>query len=308
MAQIIEARLPDDYCSTIEVFGVIHSKFRSVINIRFDLPDKGFRIITILTPETKGMPDSITVANEYFNKLSALSVGSKVKCNNLRFIFDDVLEVLEGNLNVLRHSKIVFESITNNKDMSSLFKRYIKECKNIGIKSYFTNVDLGLNIERKEEMCSNLQQFAKSWLENDREKLKIYMYKLVGCGIGLTPSCDDALIGIIAVFTGVRIYVNSIVSEEDKNSMPLARLMCLKNLTPFQTLLMNRTTDVSLKYLCCAQEERFSDPILDLVQGIFGDNEDNLKNCIIAVSLVGGSSGMDTLYGMEIACQLLSQF
>lgn len=306
MAQIIEARLTPNFNSSEELFGVLHSKFSTVLNVFFGMARGTPRLITFMTAGTKGVPDSITVTDEYFEKLLSLPVGSRVLCKDFIFYFDSILEELKGDNSCTRQSRIVFESTSINP--TGLFK-FIQNTDDMRIfsdKPYLFGNLSPLNTEQKTDIVSNLHGFAKSWLEHDIRKMESILLKHIGMGIGLTPSCDDAFLGIIAVYSGAKLYAETMGVNTSKFLREWMALPDIKNLPPFYRTLSNRTTDVSLKYLCCAQEGRFSDVVIDLIKGMFSKAKD-LRDYIKAVSLVGGSSGLDMLYGMSVACQELSK-
>jgi len=92
----------------------------------------------------------------------------------------------------------------------------------------------------------------------------------LGLGIGATPAGDDAMVGVLSA---------------------LGRRSSL--LTP---ALLAQTTDISAKYLRCAQEGYFSAPVRAVWEEL---SPDALK----ALARVGGTSGADMLLGMGVACQ-----
>lgn len=307
MAQIVEARLSSAFNTSEEIFGTIHSKFGTVLNVLFRMPGGGSRLITFMTPAAKGVPDSITVTDEFFDKLSSLPIGSNVLCKNLSFHFDSVFGKLAGDARCLRQSNIVFGSTSSNTAGPLNFIRYTNEMKIFCVTPYFFGNLSVLNPEQKTDIVSKLHGFAKAWLEHDLTKMESILLKYIGLGIGLTPSCDDAFLGIIAVYSGARLFAEAAGVKPEDFLGEWAALPDIKSLSPFNRVLSNRTTDVSLKYLCCSQEGRFSDAVINLIKEIFSDTGDQLGTCIEAVSLVGGSSGIDMLYGMKIACHELGK-
>lgn len=96
---------------------------------------------------------------------------------------------------------------------------------------------------------------------------------LLGLGQGLTPAFDDALVGLMAVICCKRSFP-AFMSETD----------------------LMRTTDISAKYLRCAQEGYYSGRILSIFQA--GESLPALTWAIKNAAMWGGSSGRDMLWGM----------
>lgn len=305
MIHVVEAHLSEEFICTSIINGVIHSKFSTVINVLFAMPKGRRRLITIITQATKGIPDSITVTDEFFDSLSLLSLGTKVASSNLIFNFGTNTELLKVDFSSLRSSNITVENYRVSTELINFF-RYPKVLKNFYDDLNYEDKYLDISYIKKKEISWNLERFARAWVDNDFIQMETILLHYVGMGIGLTPSCDDAFIGIIALFTGAKYFA-------DKNNAVNSCLGKWKELTEierlssFENLLFNRTTDVSLKYLCCSQEGRFSEPVNDLIRIIYSETEVGLELCIKSVSEVGGSSGIDTLLGMEIACKVLGE-
>ena len=92
----------------------------------------------------------------------------------------------------------------------------------------------------------------------------------IGLGRGTTPAGDDAVVGELCVFG-----------------------------TDFELVgpgLLEKTTDISAKYLRCAQEGYFSLPLRSAW-------ESPSAQTLEAVAAIGATSGMDMLLGMAIACE-----
>ena len=95
----------------------------------------------------------------------------------------------------------------------------------------------------------------------------------LGLGQGLTPSFDDACVGAMAIClsTGAQ--------------MPHFRDTAV-------------TTDISARYLRLASEGYFSQPVLDVIDAIYGVKP--VAPALRSLLSVGSSSGSDTLYGICI--------
>ena len=99
----------------------------------------------------------------------------------------------------------------------------------------------------------------------------------LGLGSGLTPSFDDACVGMAAIYTAMGLPLP-----------PLADLSV--------------TTDVSARYLRLAQEGYFGEPLLALIHALWAD-EATIAGAVQALLAVGASSGSDMLYGVRIGLE-----
>ena len=114
----------------------------------------------------------------------------------------------------------------------------------------------------------------------DSAKMADTLCRLIGLGIGLTPSGDDFLCGFLA---GLRLSL----SESDRFRQILEKKICSH---------LNRTNEISAAFLHCAVLGQFSAPIHLLI------NPDiTVEQIYLAFSGIGHSSGVDTLCGISTA-------
>ncbi|GHU73195.1 hypothetical protein AGMMS49992_11000 [Clostridia bacterium] len=99
---------------------------------------------------------------------------------------------------------------------------------------------------------------------------------VIGLGAGLTPSVDDAAVGW-AAFQAAKGKAWTIDETE-----------------------LNRTTDVSAKYLRLASEGFFSEALTLLMDAVFGSGD--LARAMADTASIGATSGADMLFGIAIAC------
>ncbi len=103
--------------------------------------------------------------------------------------------------------------------------------------------------------------------------------KIVGLGNGLTPSADDALTGVLAVLWSQGSQPCFLTDE-----------------------VLRRTTDISAKYLHCAQNGYFSKRVLDVFDAA-GESPQRVNQALRQAAQWGASSGMDMLWGMKLALE-----
>ena len=114
----------------------------------------------------------------------------------------------------------------------------------------------------------------------DSAKMADTLCRLIGLGIGLTPSGDDFLCGFLA---GLRLSL----SESDSFRQILEKKICSH---------LDRTNEISAAFLHCAVLGQFSSPIHLLI------NPDiTVEQIYRAFSDIGHSSGVDTLCGISTA-------
>ncbi len=94
----------------------------------------------------------------------------------------------------------------------------------------------------------------------------------LGLGCGLTPAFDDACVGAMAV-----------CAAAGRNGFRITDL--------------SATTDISARYLRLAAEGYFSQPVLDVLDALYGEKP--VTAAIESLLHVGATSGADTLYGMR---------
>ena len=106
---------------------------------------------------------------------------------------------------------------------------------------------------------------------------------LIGLGIGLTPSGDDFLIGLLA----------GLEATEAASRAPLAA--AIADVAP------SRTTAIAAAALRHAADRRFSERLHDVVGALCQDDEPAIATAVAAGLAYGATSGSDTLAGLLIA-------
>ena len=289
MERIAEARLKDSFIDA-KLTGCVHSRFRSVINLNF-FHEERMHLITVLPEGYSGIPDSLVIGREYFKQLILLPTGTKVQKEKLCFKFDTVSEPLMGDSRYLYQSTFsIGKSVDSWQGRCKAFKTVLDHYR-----QQKTGLDgfVGLKEGFHNKLLAKLRAFCRARLMQDKRGWQSILPGCLGAGKGLTPASDDALVGIMAVIWGA-VAVGLI----DNN----------QNYQRFDEIIADRTTDVSKKYLLCANEGRFSDVLLHLVSVVFTDADANWVEIIKAVGNVGGTSGMDMLLGVEIGLASLNEY
>lgn len=123
----------------------------------------------------------------------------------------------------------------------------------------------------------------------DYSKVIDTLTKLIGLGIGLTPSGDDFLCGMLATFqhfnqTETLFYQSLVTQIKEK---------------------LNRTNAISSRFLACALEQQFSAAMLTFFAQVHHENKMKINELGRLFEEIGHSSGMDTLFGIYYTCEWL---
>jgi hypothetical protein len=282
MKNILEIRLNSHFVKAPLLRGRIHSQFGRVVNIEF-LQD-GFqpRLITLLPPGFTGIPDSLVVDTAYFKKISLLPIGTTVIKKSLSFTFDGIEETMEGDNAHLQQDFLCnlnheFGKHDINNFLGSLKDIYTRVNKQDGFSR--------LPFSTSQQILQKLRGLCCALIEGNINEIEKKLLLCTGVGYGLTPSSDDAVVGILAAARSGIFGVEVPSMDISKTWKQLERL----------------TTDVSRKYLCCAVEGRFSDTLRNLLRTILIPEKFDCKIYLQAVAEIGSTSGMDMLKGIEIA-------
>ena len=265
MSAVLEVRLQEDFLMDPLLCGTIHSRFQHTVNLAFP-----GRLITVLSGNMPGMPDSIRVCDRAFYDLQDLPVGMKSEKAGNRISFAG-----SRGIRLFLDGAVSCPDTISLTGGSSLLCRQLLEITEAFLPcSGFSR----LTPFFRQRICRGLRDFCRALV---RGSAKEALIACCGMGCGLTPSSDDALVGIMAV--------------------------CRAGLLPGAALpdshglwdrLSGRTTDVSRKYLCCAAEGRFSQPLIALFDK---SSDEPLERRVRAVAAVGSTSGRDTLVGIALA-------
>ncbi|HLR36203.1 MAG TPA: DUF2877 domain-containing protein [Tissierellales bacterium] len=137
-------------------------------------------------------------------------------------------------------------------------------------------------------------EFIDSYIKGDIEKLSVQVKNIIGFGIGLTPSMDDFLAGLMVSGIYLHYYLGySIGSAYEIN---YAMVKDIKN----------RTTRVSEEMLIFSSEGEVNEDIRDLMISFLGDASlDMFSYNLRRVINIGETSGTDILLGIYIGSLIL---
>ncbi len=264
--------------------GVIHSVYRKTINIQF-----GDYLLALQADLSPVSPVSlITELDAASMETLPVSPGLKVKVSS------GILSIY-GTISVVKFNFLdadLFESRLISKSPQLLrdtLKSVLDHCAAGGFSTIFApcivkDEENNLGAELVTTAAKNHLKACSTYMQKaDYEKATEELVSLIGLGVGLTPSGDDFLCGVLA---GLILTGNS-----DQRFTSILRERIRTNL--------NNTNDISRTFLQCALSSHFSKPIKDLV---FPASAEDIH---ASFGAVGHSSGFDSLCGIYYVYTLI---
>ncbi len=225
--------------------GRVHSVFSRVVNVQMRCGETE-RLLALVSPDLPAVPDSVCLPPPL---LAAFDVGETV-------ILEDLLLSWRDHAVRLRA-----DSRYTGKLDAPEGRPHVQ-----ALEACTANLRCGLDL-----LPAALRLRAVQALREGRWQAYL------GLGRGLTPSFDDACVGMAAVCTAT--------------GLPLPPLSDL-----------SVTTDVSARYLRLAQEGYFGEPLLALIHSLWAD-EAAIPGAVQALLAVGASSGSDMLFGVRMGLE-----
>lgn len=235
------ARLTPAFAASCQ--GQVHSTFDRIVNVRMSLPS-GDRLLTLTASLCPHLPDSVCVEPSVLN---TCEIGVSVT------LHDDCLRV--GSLSF----PLVREPYPSLLPLAGSPRTDIFLAATAAIASGFDRMPPALCTHAEQVLCTTDAPH------------------LIGLGMGLTPSFDDACVGVLAVHWALGCPAPFVIDDFDA------------------------TTDVSARYLRLAQEGYFSEPLMLLMNALFGCG--SLENSLQGLLSVGATSGADMIHGIVVALQ-----
>ena len=272
--------------------GELHSCFENAVNYLLRTP-KGPRMLTFLKEGMPLLPDSVVVSREFFSRIKVQENYDIIKkdCHIRVGRLEMVLDGQEArDLHIWRKQKAagyacVMELPRKKRQLEEYLEREEGE----------TRSDLYRLPARYRQAITEL---AEAFYSGRKEEALYWFERAAGAGRGLTPACDDAVIGMMAV---MGVFLAGF-KEEGENRYrdivgELEALLDRKELT----------TQVSRKYLQCACQGRFAQPLCVLAEWLIEDGEEIPEKALGQILQTGHTSGRDMLYGVLTAMERISE-
>lgn len=288
------------------IYGFVHSAHKRAFNIM----TSEFKLISVMSCEHSMAPCSIMLERvENFISLG-IEQGMRV------IIFEELIDIPQASLAIDLMETAIWDPkpkfIVDRASKSELYDKIatIERCiYKFGRLEGIAPLALRVNILKLNEdfICSRPEynKYCKfiemkflrliDDLKEGRLKAAAEIAKrIMGFGPGLTPSVDDALVGILLSSV---YFVNYIGEKVDE--MNILSREVLKNAK-------DETTAMSLKMLRFAAKGETSEDIRELLMDIFSKSDNGkLLGSIERVITCGASSGTDILCGIYLGCSIM---
>lgn len=262
----------------------IHSIFNKVINIQIEN-----RLVCIAYNEEHIPPFGVVINKNDFDYLANRINKDTVLIlngNKLKFadnIMVDLLIWKEPQIQYFNIDGIEKSNVKQNTD----FLRSIVELNNweCGFEHSFS--DIMDSIIGRTKYLEEFEEKVCCVLNIDyidEKKLHEFFNYFLGRGKGLTPSGDDLIIGLLAVYNNSYIKINIIN----------------KALEDFIVEKPHITTRISYEYIYYALRNEFSSCINKLIFSLFHENKSKVLENVNIVRKFGNTSSVDTIIGIII--------
>ena len=275
----IEEKLAQDLKGKICYANVL-SVHKRVLNLKW-----GNRLITVATGGTEGAADEIVLeTQEDFMDMQILPEAvfqikdGAIKGDMLTVDFSDAkpYKLMHQIKYSVPDEKMITELeqwIYQNGNASSLYNGYFNQPEDSALGRYF-----------KDEM-KKLKEAAATAA---REELLHQMMEMCGAGIGLTPSADDFIAGVLLIFYAYE---------------PLDEKMYQKCVASVQ----KKTVSISGYMLANAAKGRGRSSELKLLEAISAKDKSGIEKYLEEVKDFGSTSGTDTLIGMVFGLRYIRE-
>lgn len=169
-----------------------------------------------------------------------------------------------------------------------------------GLSEFFGKIDelFGMGAEAAHlPLYKKVFDFARSLAAREPEKVKAAAEPLIGLGMGLTPSCDDMLVGSCA-------FLHALSFSDSHRKSSLTLLSALDKAIGRQS---EKTTPISRHFLKAAVRGRFIERVKDLLYAIFSGDGKRLEGAMERVLGYGATSGIDLIFGIALGFRAMAE-
>jgi len=254
----------------------IHSIFQHAIN----LIDHSDWIITILPDNYSAGPQTVILTQDGFAEFKSLGFKVMDTCNLRNLIDTENAITITG--------RTINESIL--KDITRIH-RNIDYFESILSQRGNKNGLLGQNSIYSKYAAPIMTEIESSFSQGKYEKAADNILKLTGLGPGLTPSGDDFILGILAVFKFCLVPQDIICT------------LTRKIINDAKT----RTNIISYNMLRQGAMGGFPEWVEDMAFSIICENPEDIDIAFSKILKIGSSSGSDISAGMLFGLKLIAR-
>lgn len=306
ICDMLSARIDNDLVLKAKV----HSVFKNACNL-VTVKDE---FITILNSDRKIYPMSVVIDGEGNLDFTALNIYEDMEFilhkrriySTAAGIYIDVSEAKKWNSEPeLNFKPVSYSSIEKN--LQSLERginlygkfsfiaplvMYLEEnyrCFNINIQ-----IEEGLE-EKYTFIIERFYEFIDLVIENNLDKISYSSKKLIGSGVGLTPSMDDFISGFMVSLIYLTKYYGIKVSEAYNLNSAIIRQG------------LEGTTRVSSEMLMLSSVGKSSQLIKSLILALLCETEEQIiLQKVKDATEVGETSGTDTILGIYVGFKIIN--
>lgn len=320
-ALFISKDLLEEIRDNITIIAKVHSVFNNACNLEYK-----DNLITILTKDKITAPMSVIIDNKVSFDFKKIKIDKKHKfiftdeviiCSSLTFKVDLKMakvyepkieridkyieeEILLNNITKLKYSLFEYGKL----DFFCPLIDDIKECiKNDSIYNsniiYIEKLNNKLNLENNDKSYLFIRdrfiEFLKAIMNYDIDNIQDYGGNIIGFGLGLTPSIDDFISGVMI----------SILYLGDYYNLDMKKIYEFNN--KLITKSINKTTKVSSEMLKHSAKGGVSGGIKQLMITLLSkDDDEKLTYDLKKVLSFGETSGSDTAFGLYIGSAIIT--
>ncbi|HHE6470587.1 TPA: DUF2877 domain-containing protein [Providencia rettgeri] len=271
--------------------GTIEQVFNKAINFSIDNV-----LYTLLCSQLDNAPNSCRLINKDFS-LFEIKEGESINLLNK--------EILIGNNYLLSFSlckewRQPVINFSDNKLKNSNYLLYIeKQINRLDLiltenkSSLFKyQGDNFFYLSMTKQLVQLRSELIESIIKKDKENIIYVIRQFVGLGIGLTPSGDDYLVGLMAFLLLIGHPVATFYPEFFKGI----------------TQSLGQTTPISAITLEKALNREYRENMQQLIQSLVDAKETNIYPQFLEILNIGSSSGSDMLFGLRDALYITHYF
>jgi len=280
-----------DLLNQPQLSGKVEQVFNKAINVRIDN-----QLFTLLASQLDNAPNSCRLLNKDFALLN-INGGDDFHISNGKISIGESYWLSFSLCKLWQQPVIAFTYDKANKKnyQSFLLKQVaqldliLTEAKGSLFNYQGDNVFYLASAEKLNQLRSHLMSVLK---DQQHQNLADIVRQFIGLGIGLTPSGDDYLVGVMAFLLLRNHPVNEIYPGFHQGV-----IQGIDNTTPVSAITLEK-----------ALVHEYRENMCQLIQSLVDADETNIHLQFLNILNIGSSSGSDMLFGIRDALYLTHYF